>query len=255
MQMEYTIKKLSQLAGVTSRTLRYYDKINLLKPKRINSSGYRIYGSQEVDRLQQILFFREFELPLEEIKNILDHPDYDTTAALKEHRQQLLAKREQLDHLLLTIDKTIAHERGEQKMTDKEKFEGFKKEQLAENEAKYGQEIREKYGEDTIKKANQKFHNLTEEEYEELQSMAQLIITDLKAAMETGDPASAEAQAVAALHKQWLAFTWPSYSKEAHRGLADMYVYDERFTKYYDEPAGVGAAQFLRDAIHAYTQD
>lgn len=250
--MEYSIKKLGELAGVSSRTLRYYDTIDLLKPKRINSSGYRIYGPVEVDRLQQILFFREFEIALEEIKKYLDDPEFNNTKALAEHRQQLLAKRERLDHLLATIDKTIKHTQGESEMTDKEKFEGFKQNQLDENETKYGTEIREKYGKDTIEKANKKFANLTEEQYSQLQTMAAQILTDLQVAMKTNDPSGEEAQAVAALHKEWLAFTWPSYSKEAHRGLAEMYVMDERFTKYYDEPAGEGAAQFLRDAIHIF---
>lgn len=89
--MEYSIKKLAEMAGLTSRTLRYYDTIQLLKPKRINSSGYRIYGEEEINRLQQILFFREFEIPLEEIKNYLDDPDFDHTEALNQHRLQLLA--------------------------------------------------------------------------------------------------------------------------------------------------------------------
>lgn len=253
--MEYSIKKLGELAGVSSRTLRYYDTIALLKPKRINSSGYRIYGQAEVDRLQQILFFREFEIPLEEIKSYLDDPDFNNNEALADHRQQLLAKRERLDHLLATIDKTMQHIKGETEMTDKEKFQAFKQKQLEENEVKYGNEIREKYGKDTIEKANKKFANLNEDQYDKLQAMATQILTDLQIAMKTNDPSGEEAQAVAALHKEWLAFTWPSYSKEAHRGLADMYVMDERFTNYYDEPAGEGAAQFLRDAIHTFAAE
>ncbi|MGP6139177.1 MerR family transcriptional regulator [Jeotgalibaca sp. A127] len=253
--MEYSIKKLGELAGVSSRTLRYYDTIGLLKPKRINSSGYRIYGQAEVDRLQQILFFREFEIPLEEIKSYLDDPEFKNSEALTNHRQQLLAKRERLDHLLKTIDKTIQHIKGESGMTDKEKFEGFKQKQLDENEQKYGNEIREKYGKDTIEKANKKFGNLSEDQYNQLQEMASQILNDLQAAMKTNDPSGEEAQAVAALHKEWLAFTWPSYSKEAHRGLADMYVVDERFKNYYDGPAGEGAAQFLRDAIRIFAAE
>lgn len=253
--MEYTIKKLSELAGVTSRTLRHYDAIGLLKPKRINSSNYRIYGSKEVERLQQILFYREFDLPLEEIKRILDDSHYDTEGSLLAHRQALLQKRQRLDLLLQTIDRTLADQRGERTMTDKEKFEGFKKKQLQENEKNYGEEIRERYGADTVEKSNQKFASLTEEQHQKLQLMANQILADLKTELQTGDPTSKEAHALAALHKEWLTYTWPSYTKEAHRGLADMYVADERFTSYYDEPAGIGAAQFLRDAIYAYTTE
>ncbi|EUJ38072.1 putative transcriptional regulator [Listeria weihenstephanensis FSL R9-0317] len=81
--MEYTVQKLGQLAGVSTRTLRYYDEIGILKPARINTSGYRIYGQIEVDRLQQILFYREMNVPLEKIKAILEEPDFDEAAALK----------------------------------------------------------------------------------------------------------------------------------------------------------------------------
>ncbi|AZP03870.1 MerR family transcriptional regulator [Jeotgalibaca ciconiae] len=252
--MEYTIKKLSQLASVSSRTLRYYDSINLLKPKRVNSSGYRIYGEEEIERLQQILFFRELELPLEEIKNILDDDNFDSVTSLKNHRKQLLAKRQQLDQLLQTIDKTLASKKGTIKMTDKEKFEGFKQKQLAENEEKYGEEIRERYGKETVEKSNKKFANLTEKQYNEMQEMAADILEKLKNAMKTQDIAGEEAVEVVELHKKWLTYTWPSYSEEAQRGLSDMYVMDERFRKYYDGPAGSGAAQFLRDAIYDYTQ-
>lgn len=253
--MEYSIKKLGELAGISSRTLRYYDSIGLLKPKRINSSGYRIYGQEEVDRLQQILFFREFEIPLDEIKSYLDDSQFNPTEALIDHRKKLLARRERLDCLIATIDNTIQHKKGELNMTDREKFAGFKQKQLTDNEEKYGKEIREKYGEETVEKANKQFTNLTEDQYNQMEATAAKIIADLRTTMQAGNPGGAEAQAVAALHKEWLAFTWPSYSKAAHRGLADMYIWDERFTKYYDEQAGEGAAQFLREAIHIFAAE
>ena len=90
--MEYTVQKLANLAGISTRTLRYYDEIGILKPARINSSGYRIYGQAEVDRLQLILFYRELDLNLETIKQIITSEAFDKTAALKEHRKQLMAK-------------------------------------------------------------------------------------------------------------------------------------------------------------------
>lgn len=251
--LEYTVNALSRMAGVSKRTLHYYDEIGLLLPKRKSSNGYRIYGQAEVDRLQQILFFRNLEMPLEEIKQILDNPEFDSIAALKEHQQQLLARKAQLEQLLETIDKTLASKRGEIKMTDKEKFEGFKKETIAANEAQYGEEIREKYGEETVEKSNRQFANLTQAEYDKMQQLAGQILEELPKAMQTQDPTSEEAQHVAQLHKEWLSYTWPSYSTEAHKGLAQMYVDDPRFTKYYDNPAGEGAAAFLRDAIFSFT--
>ncbi len=250
--MEYTVQKLGKLAGVSTRTLRYYDEIGILKPARVNSSGYRIYGQAEVDRLQQILFYRELGVSLENIKNIVTAHSFDATNALKEHREKLLAKRDQLDMLIANLDKTIAVKEGRRTMTNEEKFEGFKRKMIEENEEKYGEEIREKYGRDTIEKSNAKLMNMTQEDYEKVTSLEKQIKETLVQALATGDPASEMAQKAADLHKQWITFYWAEYSKEAHAGLAQMYVDDERFASYYDEKHP-GTAAFLRDAIHIYT--
>ncbi|MCT8978708.1 MerR family transcriptional regulator [Clostridium sp. CX1] len=250
--MEYTVQKLANLAGVSTRTLRYYDEIDILKPARINSSGYRIYGQEEVDRLQQILFYRELGVSLEDIKDIVTSPSFEKTKALKEHREKLLKKREQLDLLITNVDKSIALTEGRIKMSNKEKFEGFKKKMVDDNEKKYGEEIRKKYGNDTIEKSNAKLMNMTEEQYEEVTKLAEQVITTLAEAFKTGDPASDIAQEAAELHKKWLTYSWSNYSKEAHAGLAQMYVDDERFTAYYDKDQP-GTAAFLRDAILIYT--
>ena len=250
--MEYTIKKLSSLAGVSTRTLRYYDEIGILKPARINSSGYRIYGKEEVDRLQQILFYRELDISLDNIKTILSSPCYDEMNALKEHRNNLLAKREQLNILIENLNKTLLSKEGKLIMNDKEKFEGFKKQLVEDNEKKFGKEIRDKYGEEAVKKSNKQFKNMTEEQYRQLEDLGNSVMENLKIAMETNNPAGEAAQKTAELHKQWITFCWGSYDKEAHANLAQMYVDDERFTAYYDK-AQKGATQFLRDAILIYT--
>lgn len=250
--MEYTIKKLSSLAGVSTRTLRYYDEVGILKPARINSSGYRIYGKEEVDRLQQVLFYRELDISLDNIKSILSSPDYNEMNALTEHRNNLLAKREQLNILIENLDKTLLSKEGKIIMSDKEKFEGFKKQLVEDNENKFGKEIREKYGEEAVKRSNKQFNNMTEEQYRELEKLGNSVIENLKKAMETNDPAGESAQKTAELHKRWITFCWGSYDKEAHANLAQMYVDDDRFKAYYDK-AQNGAAEFLRDAIWIYT--
>ncbi|WP_313892014.1 MerR family transcriptional regulator [Psychrobacillus sp.] len=252
--MEYTVQKLGQLAGISTRTLRYYDDIGLLKPARINSSGYRIYSSAEVDRLQQILFYRELGLNLESIKEIMTSETFDGTAALKEHREKLLDKRAQLDLLIENVNKSIQLTERKITMTDKEKFEGFKQQLVDNNEDKYGKEIRKKYGEDAVNKSNAKVKGMTEAQYEEVTNLEQQVLDNLKAAMETSDPASELAQKTADLHRQWLSFYWTQYTKEAHAGVAQMYVDDERFTAYYDK-IQPGAAEFLRDAVHVYTKN
>lgn len=250
--MEYTVQKLGQLAGVSTRTLRYYDEIGILKPARINSSGYRIYGQKEVDRLQQILFYRELDVGLERIKEIINAPSFDEISALKEHRKHLFDKRKRLDLLIANVEKTIALTEGRISMTDKEKFEGFKQKMIDENEKKYGKEIRAKYGEETVNKSNEKLMNMTQEEYEEVTRLEKEVKETIAEAFKTGDPACGIAQKAAELHKQWLMYYWSEYSKEAHEGLAQMYVDDERFKAYYDDKQP-GSAEFLRDAIHVYT--
>ncbi len=250
--MEYVVRKLAQMAGVSSRTLRYYDEIGLLKPARINTSGYRIYGETEVDRLQQILFYRELGVSLDSIRDIVTSPSFDGAQALREHHEKLLEKREQLDRLISNVERTIEVSEGRFQMMDKEKFEGFKQKLVDDNEAKYGKEVREKYGEETVNKSNQKVRGMSQEQHDEVTKLATAVTETLQAAFETGDPAGELAQKAADLHRQWLCYYWDSYSKEAHAGLSQMYVDDPRFTAHYDEKQP-GTAAFLRDAVHIYT--
>ncbi|WP_413091272.1 MerR family transcriptional regulator [Terribacillus sp. 179-K 1B1 HS] len=252
--MIYTVQKLAELAGVSKRTLRYYDQIDLLRPAEINASGYRIYTEKEVDLLQQILFYRELEVDLDTIKSIIHSPGFDRKKALEEHRDSLLKEQERIRMLLGNVEKSIHAMERKVRMTDNEKFTGFKEKKIAENEALYGEEIREAYGEQTVEAANQKFRGLSEEQYKKMQEVERCLFEKLKSAMQQGDPAGQEAMRVAELHREWLSFTWPDYSKEAHAHLAEMYVQDDRFTVYYDDKAGNGAAHFLRDCIEHYTK-
>lgn len=252
--MEYTVNQLARMSGVSGRTLRYYDQIGLLKPARVNSSGYRIYGQKEVDLLQQILFYRELEVSLEDITEIIYQPNFDQKQALKNHYEQLKQKRSRLDQIMATVEKTIASVEGGITMKDNEKFEGFKEQLIEENEKKYGKEIREKYGEEVVQASNEKFRGMSKEDYDAMTKLGEEIFTLLEKAYETGDPTSPEAQKLAETHKQWLMYSWPSYSKEAHVGLAEMYVADERFAAYYDKQVK-GGTVFLRDAIVNYLKD
>jgi DNA-binding transcriptional MerR regulator len=249
--LEYTVQKLGKMAGVSTRTLRYYDEIGILKPARINSSGYRIYGQAEIDRLQQILFFRELGVDLYSIRDIISAPSFNGENALREHRIKLLEKREQLDMLIANVDKTLALSEGRITMSDKEKFEGFKQKMVDDNEKKYGEEIRTKYGNERVDKSNKRIKNMTEKQYAEVEKLGSDVIFTLAEAFTTGDPAGELAQKAADLHRQWLSYFWDSYTKEAHAGLANMYVEDERFTAYYDKQQP-GTAVFLRDAILIY---
>ena len=141
--------------------------------------------------------------------------------------------------------------KGEITMSDKEKFEGFKQKLIDDNEKQYGEETRAKYGDDVIERSNAKVKGMTEEQYVEVENLSQEFNKMLKMAFEQGDPTSELAQKACELHKYWLCYFWDSYSKEAHIGLAQMYVDDPRFTEYYDKIA-YGCAVFLRDAVQIY---
>lgn len=251
--MEYTINKLSQIAHISTRTLRYYHEIGLLMPARVNSSGYRIYGEKEVDTLQQILFFKELGLDLETIKQIVMAPDFDRQTALSQHLDALLKRREHIDRLIRNVTQTMGAMKGEITMTDVEKFEAFKKELIDDNEKKYGKEVREKYGDAVMEGANAKLKQMNKSQYDNLEALSHEVNMAIKAAFETGDPKGELAKKACELHKQWICCYWPegTYTKEAHIGLAKGYVDDPRFTAYYDKIA-VGAAQFLYEAISHY---
>ena len=250
--MEYTVQKLAKITGVSARTLRYYDQIGLLCPARTSSNGYRIYGQTEVDRLQQILFYRELGMELANISAVLSDPDFDRLSALRRHLSALLLWQEQIACLITTVHKTIQTEMRESTMTDQEKFEGFKTKLLTENETRYGKEMKEKYGEDIVHQSNAKMMKLTREQYDQMESLGQAILGKLETAVqEKLSPESEAGQAVAQMHKEWLHFTWKSYTPEAHRSLGETYVMDERFTAYYDKSVP-GCAAFLHSAICAW---
>lgn len=247
--MEYTIQKLAHLAGVSTRTLRYYDQIGLLSPARTNEAGYRIYGTKEVDVLQQILFYKEMGLELAQIKEAIQDEEFDSLAALHSHLEKLIEKRRQIDLLIENVKKTIGKEEGKNKMSDQEKFEGFKKELVEKNEQKYGKEVREKYGDEVVDQSNAKMMGLTEEQYSHMQELGEKINLLLEEAVKNHEYVEDEiGEQVALLHKEWLGYTWPTYSTQAHRGLVQMYVLDERFKAYYDKNVE-GCAEFLKQAV------
>ena len=188
--MEYTVKALAELAGITPRTLRWYDQKGLLKPRRTTEAGYRLYGPQEVNRLQTILFYKELGLELEAVRAILDAPGFDRVAALQSHLAELEARRQRLDALILTVEKTIDEAKGGTPMSDKEKFEAFKRRAVEANEERYGKEAREKYGAGAVEGSNAKFLSMTEEEHGEWKALETEILSALAAAVRSGeDPA------------------------------------------------------------------
>ena len=155
--------------------------------------------------------------------------------------------------LIKNVEKTISYKKGEVKMSNKEKFEGFKKDLIKQNEQNYGDEIRKKYGDKQVNQSNEKILGLSEEEFNVFKQLEIDIIEKLKEAMLENDPAGEKAQKACELHKKWLTYSWNFYTKDAHRNLGEMYVADERFKKYYDDNKQ-GMAEFFRNALNIYTK-
>ncbi len=247
--MEYGIRELSEMAGVSARTLRYYDEIGLLKPLYVSEAGYRFYGETEAALLQQILFYRERGFGLKQIRQILYREDFDIRSALEEHLSELVRQKEYVEALIRTVKQTIRQVKGEVKMSDTERFEAFKERMIHENEEKYGREIREKYGDDEVEAANKKLLDMSEAEYERFKGLGEEIQSLLEEGVAAGvKPDSQEAKRIASLHKEWLSMTWKKYTKEAHKGVAGMYVCDERFRMHYDAKVP-GCAKLLEQAV------
>ena len=250
--MEYSIRELSQLAGVSTRTLRYYDQIGLLRPARVTAAGYRYYGEREVSQLQQILFYRERGFELKTIQKILHDRDFDMLKAMEAHLQALEDQKAETEALIAAVKKTIRHMKGECHMSDKEKFTALKEKMLRQNGEQYGPEARRKYGDAQVDAADRKLMGLTEEQLAHWQALDAELLRRLEDGVRAGISADSEAaKHIAQLHRQWLTVTMPQYSPQIHRGIAAMYLADERFTRYYDRNVQ-GCAQLLHDAVHRW---
>lgn len=247
--MEYSISELSELAGISTRTLRYYDQIGLLKPLYVKETGYRYYGKEEVDMLQQILFYRTRGFDLKTIQNIIYQKNFDIIQALEEHLQKLEEERKKTEVLIQTVKQTISSMKGENEMTDQEKFIGFKEKIVQENEEKYGVEVRSRYGDESVDAANKQVLDMTEEQWESFKKLENEIKEKLKEGVKLRiQPESNTSKEIVELHKAWLCMTWKKYTVSAHQGVSQMYVLDERFKAYYDEEVE-GCAELLNKAM------
>lgn len=247
----YLISEVADLTGISSRTLRYYDEIGLLNPHHISQSGYRVYNTDDLDRLQVILMYKHLGFQLSDIKAIISKKDYDVKKALKAQLVLLENKKEQLDQIISTLKKTISYYKGDEIMSNQEKFNGIKKEHIEKNEALYGKEIRASYGDKVIDQSNQKYLNMSKEDFEYAQNLGEEILVKLKEALKLNDPNASLAQEICELHQAWIKYFWSDYTKEKHLGLCEMYLMDDRFTAYYDA-VGIGATKLLVDAMKIY---
>ncbi|MCJ7696350.1 MAG: MerR family transcriptional regulator [Anaerolineaceae bacterium] len=241
----YTVKQLSDIAGITRRTLHYYDQIGLLPPSKIAGNGYRLYSEQALLRLQQILFYRETGCSLMHIKNILDEPGFDIELALLEHKRQLLNRQAHLDKLLAAVEETLAHQKGNKKMSPNQLFDAFNEDE----QEKYEQEAMQMYDPATVKASNARWKVYTKEEKQQIQDQGNAIYQDLIKVIPNG-PASPEAQNCIERWRKHLAYFWTP-DLDQLEGLAHLYNDDLRFKENFDN-LDPRLAQFMLEAVKIY---
>jgi DNA-binding transcriptional MerR regulator len=241
-----TIQEVARLTGTTTRTLRWYDELGLVVPERDYGSNYRRYYEEQLKDLQQVLFFRELEFPLDYIKKILGNPNFNRLKALEKQYELLKQKQNKLEELLQTLALTLQEERGEYTMKHEERFQGF---DFSHNP--YEDEARKAWGDDVVDQANEKLDALENKQKENLSEKMKSQFMQLAAIRHT-DPTSASAQQ---LIREWFTLlnTMGTYTPEMFANLGRMYVDDQRFTKNIDQ-YGEGLAQFMKDAMIAFAE-
>ncbi len=240
----YTVKQLSELAGVSVRTLHYYDEIGLLRPALVGTNHYRYYTDEALFRLQQIMFYRELGLELAQIKGILDDRNFDLVSALQTHRQTLQEKIERLNTLIQTVDTTIMHLIGEVNMSKKKIFEGFSE----EKQKQYEEEATKLWG-DNVKETAKLWNSYSEEKKTAIMAEGSAVYMDIVANMGKG-PKSQEIQTLLVRWHDHLRYFYEP-SIETLGGLGEMYHdhpdFNATFTAIH--PALPG---FLKQAIAHY---
>jgi MerR family transcriptional regulator, thiopeptide resistance regulator len=241
----FTVKQLSKLAGVTPRTLHHYDEIGLLKPSRVGDNGYRYYGEESLLRLQQILFYRELGIPLEDIKKIMGRRDFDVLGALHNHKEALQKQVTRLNRLISTVDNTIIHLKGNTTMSDKAYFEGFSEEE----QEKYAAEAEQLYDAESVRESDRKWKAYPVAKKEAIMAEGKAVYTDMIAAMPKG-AASKDVQTIVERWRKHLEYFWTP-NLDQMLALANGYNDDPRFKANFDK-MHPQLAEFMREAVSVY---
>ena len=245
----YAVKQLSDLAGVSVRTLHYYDEIGLLKPSAVSDNGYRHYDEDAVLKLQQILFYRELGLGLLQIKDLLDSPDFDLVTALQSHREELQARIERLQALMTTVDSTILHLVGEVDMSKKQLFAGFSEEKQKQYEVEIANDSR--YDQNKVKESQHRWNSYSAAQKAQIKAEGSAIYTDLIAVIDKG-AASPEVQAIMARWHQHLRYFYEP-TPEILRGLGQMYNQHPDFIANFQQ-MHPNLPAFLEEAVTHYCE-
>lgn len=243
--MAFTIKEIADLADVTTRTIRYYDEIGLLSPAETRENGYRYYNRDSLLRLQQILFFRELGVPLKEIYRMINHPDFKLVEALEKHQSSLKIRVKRVNAMITTINNTIEEIQGEREMTEKDYFNGFDM-ALYEDEVKERWENTPRYAE-----SRKKWARYSKEQKESVKAEGRRIVSQMVGSDANISPDTPEVQEAVGEYHTYINKYFYACDIASLRGLADMWMEDDRFSANFEE-VREGGAEFVREAVHIF---
>jgi len=249
MNTSYTVGQVANLAGVTVRTLHHYDEIGLLAPTDRTSSGYRSYGVTDLERLRRILFYRELGFPLDEIATILADPRADAAEHLRRQHRLLSERIERLQAMAAAIEKELEAQQMGISLSPEEQFEVFGTDKVG---GEWADEAEQRWGNtEAYKQSQQRTSKYTKQDWVKLKAEADEGLRAFADALRSGAPAdSPVAMDLAEAHREYISRWFYDCDHDTHRGLAQMYVADPRFSKLYEDVAP-GLAQYVHDAIMA----
>jgi DNA-binding transcriptional MerR regulator len=246
--MSWTVGELARLAGITVRTLHHYDRIGLVRPSGRTSAGYRSYDGRDLDRLQQVLVYRELGFPLEEVATLLDDPDADPAAHLRRQHRLLRDRLERTQAMVAAVEKEMEARQMGISLTPEERFEVFGE----HDPARYDAEVEERWGDtDAWAQSRRRTSAYTKDDWLRITAEAADVERRFAEALRSGVPAdAAPALDLAEEHRQHISRWFYDCPPEMHAGLGRMYVEDARFTAHYDDVTP-GLAQYVSTAVQA----
>lgn len=248
--MSYKVKEIADLVGISVRTLHYYDEKGILNPSKMTEAGYRLYDEEDIKGLQQILFFKELDFSLKEIKEIMSDPEFDQYKAMETHHQLLIKKRQRLNNIIKNVEKSMKEMRGETSMSKSERFKVFDMSDIEATKDKYKEEVNQKYKGEKLTEYNQKTAQYSKDQWKVIEEKGNDITYRFSRSM-MKEPGAKEVQELVYEYHQYINDSFYTCTKEVLKGLGQMYVADERFTANYDK-VKEGLAQFIKEAIDIY---
>lgn len=242
------VGEVAALAGVTVRALHHYDRIGLLSPSGRTAAGYRQYSPADLDRLHQVLLYRELGFPLEEVARLLDDPSTDPEAHLRRQHRLLRDRLARTSAMVAAVEKEMEARAMGISLTPEERFEVFGE----HDPAQYDAEVEERWGEtEAYAQSKRRTAARTKDDWLRIKAEGADVETRFAEALRSGVPAdSARAMDIAEEHRQQITRNFYDCPPQMHAGLGRMYVEDERFTAHY-EAIAPGLAQYLSTAVQA----